>query len=155
MWISSFPSTIFLKETILSPLNDLGTLVKNQCISWFLDSKFCSIGLYVFSHVQLFVTPMNCSPPGSSVHRSFPGKNTGAGYHFLLQGIFLPRDWTRFSCISCIGRWILYHLHHQTVSINLYVSPIPVLYCLDFGCFVFSFKMRKCDSYSFVLFQYF
>ena len=30
--------------------------------------------------------PMDCSLPGSSVH--FPGKNTGEGCHFLLQGIF-------------------------------------------------------------------
>ena len=28
--------------------------------------------------------PMDCSPPGSSVH----GKNTGVGCHFFLQGIF-------------------------------------------------------------------
>ena len=31
---------------------------------------------------------MDCSPPGSSVHGDFPGKNTGVGYHALLQGIF-------------------------------------------------------------------
>ena len=30
--------------------------------------------------------PMDCSPPGSS-----PGKNTGVGCHFLLQGIFLTQ----------------------------------------------------------------
>ena len=30
--------------------------------------------------------PMNCSPPGSCYS---PGKNTGVGCHFLLQGIFL------------------------------------------------------------------
>ena len=30
---------------------------------------------------------MDCSPPGSSVHGNFPGKNTGVGCHFLLQGI--------------------------------------------------------------------
>ena len=29
-----------------------------------------------------------CSPPGSSVNGDFPGKNTGVGCHFLLQGIF-------------------------------------------------------------------
>ena len=40
-------------------------------------------------HVPLFVTPMDCSPPGSSVHEDFPGKNTGVGCHALLQGIFL------------------------------------------------------------------
>ena len=30
--------------------------------------------------------PVDCSPPGSSVHGDSPGKNTGVGYHFLLQG---------------------------------------------------------------------
>ena len=29
---------------------------------------------------------MDYSPPGSSVHRDFPGKNTGMGCNFLLQG---------------------------------------------------------------------
>ena len=33
--------------------------------------------------------PMDYSPPGSSVHGDSPGKNTGVGYHALLQGIFL------------------------------------------------------------------
>ena len=33
--------------------------------------------------------PLDCSPPGSSVHGIFLGKNTGVGCHFLLQGIFL------------------------------------------------------------------
>ena len=31
---------------------------------------------------------MDCSPPGSSVHGVFPGKNTGVDSHSLLQGIF-------------------------------------------------------------------
>ena len=30
--------------------------------------------------------PLDCSPPGSSVHRLSPGKNTGVGCHALLQG---------------------------------------------------------------------
>ena len=33
--------------------------------------------------------PMDCSPPGFSVHGDSPGKNTGADCHALLQGIFL------------------------------------------------------------------
>ena len=36
--------------------------------------------------------PMDCSPPGSSVHGIFLGKNTGDGDHFLLQGIFLTQE---------------------------------------------------------------
>ena len=32
--------------------------------------------------------PMDCSPPGSTVHGDSPGKNTGVDCHTLLQGIF-------------------------------------------------------------------
>ena len=32
--------------------------------------------------------PMDCGPPGSSVHGSSSGKNTGVSCHALLQGIF-------------------------------------------------------------------
>ena len=43
-----------------------------------------------FSHVQLpsLCDPVDCGPPGSSVHADSPGKNTGVGCHALLQGIF-------------------------------------------------------------------
>ena len=37
--------------------------------------------------------PMNRSPPVSSVHGIFPGKNTAVGCCFLLQGIFLTQGW--------------------------------------------------------------
>ena len=40
---------------------------------------------------QSFLTlcdPMDCSPPGSSIHGDSPGKDAGAGCFLLLQGIF-------------------------------------------------------------------
>ena len=40
---------------------------------------------------------------------NFLGKNTEAGCHFLLQVSSCPRDWTWVSCVSCIGRQILYY----------------------------------------------
>ena len=40
--------------------------------------------------------------------RDFPGKNTGVGCPFLLQGIF-PKDLTHLPCVTCTGTWILYH----------------------------------------------
>ena len=43
------------------------------------------------SVAQLCLTlcdPMDCNPPGPSVHGDSPGKNTGIGCHALLQGIF-------------------------------------------------------------------
>ena len=54
--------------------------------------------------------PMDCSPPGSSVHWDSPGKNTGVGCHALLQGIF-PTQGLNLGLPHC--RWILYRLSHQ------------------------------------------
>ena len=52
---------------------------------------------------------MDCSPPGSSVHRDSPDKNTGVSCH-ALQGIF-PTQGSNPGLLHC--RWILYHLSHQ------------------------------------------
>ena len=54
--------------------------------------------------------PMNCSLPGSSVHGDSPGKNTGSGFHALLQVIF-PSQGLNLGLPHC--RQILYHLSHQ------------------------------------------
>ena len=53
--------------------------------------------------------PMDCSPPGSSVHGDSPGKNPGVGCHALLQGIF-PIQGSNPGLLPC--RRILYHLSH-------------------------------------------
>ena len=57
------------------------------------------------SHVQLVSTAWTKARQ-ASLSMGFPDKNTGVSCHFLLQGIFPTRDRT---CISWIGRWILYH----------------------------------------------
>ena len=54
--------------------------------------------------------PMDCSPPGSSVHVDSPGKNTGVVCHALLQGI-LPTLGLNPHLSHC--RQILYCLSHQ------------------------------------------
>ena len=41
----------------------------------------------------------------------FPGKNTGVGCHFLLQGSSKPRDQTHISCIA--GTFFFLPLSHQ------------------------------------------
>ena len=57
-----------------------------------------------------FCDPMDCSPPGSSVHGDSPGKNTGMDCHALLQEIF-PTQGSNPGFLHC--RCILYHLSHQ------------------------------------------
>ena len=54
--------------------------------------------------------PIDCSPPGSSVHGDSLGKNTGMGCQALLQGIF-PTQGSNPGLPHC--RRILYHLSHQ------------------------------------------
>ena len=54
--------------------------------------------------------PVDYSPPSSSVHGASPGKNTGVGYHFLLQGVF-PTQGSNLGLPHC--RQILYHLSHH------------------------------------------
>ena len=62
--------------------------------------------------------PMDCSPPGSSVHGIFfffffSGKNTGVGCHFLLQGIFLIQG-SNLCLLHC--RQTLYHRANGAAS---------------------------------------
>ena len=54
--------------------------------------------------------PMDCSPPGSSVHGDSPDKNTEVDSQALLQGIF-PTQELNSGLLHC--RQILYHLGHQ------------------------------------------
>ena len=61
---------------------------------------------------------MDCSPSCSSVHGISPGKNTGVGCHFLLQGI-LPTQGLNLGLLHC-GQ-TLYCLSHQA-SLKLEVS---------------------------------
>ena len=53
----------------------------------------CTCACYAKSLQQCLTlcNPMDCSPPGYSIHGDSPGKNTGVGCHALLQGIFLTQ----------------------------------------------------------------
>ena len=53
--------------------------------------------------------PMDQSLPGFSVYGDFSGKNTGVGYHALLQGIFLTQGSNLGLLWLLHCRWILYH----------------------------------------------
>ena len=69
--------------------------------------------------------PLDCSLPGSSVHGNSPGKNTGVGFHSLLQGIF-PTQGSNSCLLHC--RRILYHLSHHgsdsKILLHLLGSPL-------------------------------
>ena len=60
--------------------------------------------MLVTQSCPIFCDPMDYSQPGSSVQGILQARVLELGCHFLLWRS-PPRDWT---CISCIGRWILY-----------------------------------------------
>ena len=70
---------------------------------------------------------------------NFPSKNTGMGCHFLLWGIFQPRDWTRVSRqvdslpLHHLGSIIyiyiyMYTTHTQPVYIYIYTHTFPSVF---------------------------
>ena len=50
------------------------------------------------------------SPPGSSIHGIPQARILEWVAISLARGFYWPRDWTHVSCISCIGKRVLYHL---------------------------------------------
>ena len=72
------------------------------------------MGRLVTLRVKVLVTqscltvcdPMDCSPPGSSVHRILQARILEWVAIFFSRGSFQPRNQTH---ISCIGRQILHH----------------------------------------------
>ena len=62
----------------------------------------------MLSHVQLSVTPWNCSLPVSSVLGIFQARTLEQSAISFSRGSSQPRDRTHVSCISYIGRQILY-----------------------------------------------
>ena len=82
---------------------------------WAVKGLVCCFCCLVAVSCLTLRNPTDCSPPGSSVHWIFPGKNTGVGntpgkYISSSRGSPQPKDQTH---ISCIGRQILYCQNHQ------------------------------------------
>ena len=69
----------------------------------------------MLSHVQFFATAWTIAPPVLLCPWDFSGKNTGAGYHFLLQGIF-PTHGSNPGLPHC--KSIPYYLSHQFSSVQ-------------------------------------
>ena len=63
-----------------------------------------------FKSCLILCDPMECTPPGFSVHWDSPGKNTGVSCRALLQGIFLTQE---------SNLHLLHFLHWQVRSLPL------------------------------------
>ena len=77
----------------------------------------------MLSHVRPFATPRTAARQVFCPWDS-PGKITGGGCHFLLQGIFLTQDHAHILCASSTGRHVLYQLHPLEAQ---QAQPLPNL----------------------------
>ena len=71
--------------------------------------------------VQLFLTPMDCSPPGSSVHAIYQARILEWGAISYFRGYSQVRNHTCVSWVSCIGRRILYHWATWKATISQHI----------------------------------
>ena len=73
---------------------------------------------------------------------NFPSKNIGMGCHFLLRGIFQPRDWTRVSwqvdSLHCITweAYIYIHTHTHTLHTHIWYIYIYI--------YIFTYSHLSC-----------
>ena len=74
------------------------------------------------NHVQLFVTLWIGTLPGSTGHGILQARILEWVAISSSRGSSWPRDWTGISCISCIGRSILYHwATREATCIHIYI----------------------------------
>ena len=100
------------------------------------------------SCVWLFYDPVDCSSPGSSLHRISQARTLEWMAIFFSKGSSQPRDWT---CISCIGRQILYHRAtrevpplppskrysistHRLINLVAFTHALPLAWNTQVGC---------------------
>ena len=110
----------------------LNWILLQCCVSFKYTAKWFS---YIHTHTRMYesvcrsvvsnsLRPVDCGPPGSSVHGIL---QAGILKWFAIpfsKGPSWPMDRTLASYVFCIGRWVLYFLSHQR-SPHLYVWTHP------------------------------
>ena len=83
-------------ERACAPCEVLHSLPRTSCVCMLSCSTLCD--------------PMDCSPPGSSLHGISQARVLEWVAISYSRGSSQPRNQTYISCISCFGRWVLYRL---------------------------------------------
>ena len=86
-----------------------------------------------------------------------PGKNTGVGCHFLLQGILTQGSYLHLlHCMSILYHWAIWeatcgHLWEVTILITITQSLIYLLSCSLYLHYYFLFSKCFCQNVTFIL----
>ena len=85
-----------------------------ECLRVFKQRQIIYTGVCVYAYVcsvthLSLCDPIDCSPPGSSVHGILQARILEGVAISSSRGSSWPRDQNCISCVSCIGRQTLYH----------------------------------------------
>ena len=94
--VSFFQLTIYLKH---------GSRWRHTDLPGYYNGSRCSAAQSCLT----LSDPVDCNPSGSSVHGISQARIPEWDPVSFSRGSSWPWDWTCVSCISCIGRWFLYH----------------------------------------------
>ena len=122
------PLCFELTRPPLPPAGPHSTLPGPPCISAHIPFSLCACS--VAQLCLTFCSPVDCSPPGSSVHGIPPGKNVGVGCHFLLQGVFLTQELNATSP-ALAGRFFTTSVTCEGLISLPFQSGLPQLFLLD------------------------
>ena len=84
------------EDSVLVPAESLVSLWNSLCVC-------VCVCVCVHQSFPMLCDPMDCSPPGSSVHGIFQARILQWVATPFSQGSFRPRDRTHVSCVSCIA----------------------------------------------------
>ena len=125
-WELLYPRILYYTEDVFEGL----ALRNNSVIRWpeLTQASELLEGKYACSVTQLCLTL--CDPPGSSVHGIFQAKILEQKIALSFsRGFSWPRDWTCVSCVSWIGRWILYHWATRYMCVCVCVCVLVTQSC--------------------------
>ena len=91
-------------------------------------NAFCVCVCSVMQSCLTVCDPMVCGPPDSSVYGIFQARILEWVAISYSRGSSPPRDQTCISCISCIGRQILYHWASWEASLGFINQIFQILY---------------------------
>ena len=84
-----------------------------SCFLTDLKGRFLVLCMCVLSSVSVFATSCTvCSLAGSSARGTFQARILEGNALSSCRGSSQPRNRTHVSCVSCIGKWIVYHQHY-------------------------------------------
>ena len=93
-------------------------LKRNTYLFDLLSNEVCVCVCVCAQSCPALHDPLDCNPPGSSVHGIFQARILEWVAIFCPRGSSRPTDQTHVFFISCIVRWILYHRRQREMKMD-------------------------------------